>query len=84
MTVYTAMSKEIGWDHRDVSIPSLGRAETLLNQVRNHNRIAFRHVFLCNRFCPVPTNQEQEDSMKVIFQAFTEGRTIFEAEEMES
>lgn len=56
MSIYSAISKEIGWEPRSVVEPSLTKANELLEKVKNEDLNAFKEVFMLNRFLPLASS----------------------------
>lgn len=80
MSIYSEISKQIGWDSgKKVSIPSIEDAKELHNQVLVNRSIdAFKKVFEIYRFAPTPDGGDDSVAMKFIYEAFTEGKRFFE------
>lgn len=80
MTTYSELSKKIGWEKgTKVSIPSLEEARELHNEVLlNHDVSAYEQVFRIARFAPNPDGGEDEQAYRLIYEAFSEGRRLFE------
>lgn len=79
MSLYSEISKRIGWADKKVAIPSITEAKALNNEVLVNKSIdAFEKVFTLHRFAPTPDGGEDEVAMKLIFEAYTEGRKFFE------
>ena len=79
MSIYSELSKKIGWD-RDtkVSIPTMEEAKELHQEVMVNKDIeAFETVFRYHRFCPSPDGGEDEIAMKYIYDAYINGQTFF-------
>lgn len=80
MSIYSEISKRVGWD-RDtkVSIPTIDEAKELHHDVMvNQSVDAYESVFRYHRFAPTPDGGEDEVAMKLIYEAYTEGRRFFE------
>lgn len=79
MSIYSVISKRIGWD-RDtkVSIPSIEEAKDLHNNVMVHQRVdAFEKVFRIHRFAPTPDGGEDSVAMGYIHDAYMNGQGFF-------
>ncbi|WP_448672421.1 hypothetical protein [Sphingobacterium multivorum] len=80
MSIYSDISKRIGWDKdTKVSIPSLDEAKELHNEVMVNKSIeAYESVFRYHRFAPLPDGGEDEIAMRYIQDAYLEGRSFFQ------
>lgn len=79
MSLYSELSKKIGWDAKKVNIPSIEEAKALHNEVLVNKSIdAFETVFKIHRFAPTPDGGEDSVACNLIFEAFTLGRKFFE------
>ena len=76
MTVYTQISKKIGWEGK-ASIPSILEANQLLELVKKEDEYAFEKVFTIHRFAPSGTSVEHSEAMNIIFEAYKKGEQIF-------
>lgn len=76
-TIYTAISKRIGWEQQTVPVPSIDRAYELLEEVGKEYEFAFEEVFRINRFAKVDSNELEIEAMNVIHRAFMHGEQIF-------
>lgn len=79
MSIYSELSKRIGWD-RDtkVSIPSIDEAKELHQDVMVNKSIdAFEAVFRYHRFAPTPDGGEDEVAMRYIYSAYVDGQAYF-------
>lgn len=79
MTVYTAISKQLGWTARVVTIPNITEAANLLSLVKKQDAYAFKKVFLVHRFAPNGVTEAHSEAMKIILEAFVVGQAIFNA-----
>lgn len=79
MTVYSEISKKIGWDKdTKVSIPTVNEAKELHNEVLiNQSEEAFENVFRIHRFAPTPDGGEDSVAMGYIHDAFVNGQKFF-------
>lgn len=81
MTVYTAISKKIGWEGK-AEIPGVREAQLLSSLVARADAYAFEKVFKIHRFASCDQLSEaKEEAMKIIFEAFCIGEAIFKAKE---
>jgi len=79
MSKFNQISKEVGWEPRDVRIPTLEEAETLRRMVvTRHCVTSFKRVLELKRFTPVSETSDHSRSMNVILEAFEKGKDIFE------
>lgn len=80
MSIYSDISKRIGWDKdTKLSIPSLDEAKELHNEVMVNKSIdAYESVFRYHRFAPLPDGGEDEIAMRYIQDAYLEGRSFFQ------
>lgn len=80
MSIYSEISKTIGWDKdTKVSIPSVEDARDLHHEVLvNKSAEAFETVFRYHRFAPSPDGGDDEVSMRYINSAYDEGRRFFQ------
>lgn len=80
MSIYSELSKKIGWDKdTKVSIPTIEEAKELHQDVMVNKSIdAYESVFRYHRFAPTPDGGEDEAAMKFIYEAYTEGRRYFD------
>jgi len=77
MSVYSDISKRIGWEGSS-SIPSVELAQELLEKVtRQHCQVAFEQVFRIHRFAPTSETEEEYEAMLIIYEAYTKGTSIF-------
>ncbi len=78
MSVYTAISKKIGWQGQ-ARIPSLTVARSLLMQITKYKDVrAFEAVFAIHRFAPSPQTVEEGLAMNEVNKAFHRGRKDFQ------
>ncbi|WP_017258423.1 hypothetical protein [Pedobacter arcticus] len=81
MTVYTAISKKIGWEGT-ATIPTIAEAKELKELVQKADAYAFEKVFRIHRFASHDQLSEaNEEAMKIIYEAFCLGDPIFRAKE---
>ncbi|WP_392471275.1 hypothetical protein ACF3OC_07890 [Sphingobacterium cellulitidis] len=79
MSVYSEISKKIGWD-RDtkVPIPTTDEAKELHNEVMvNQSMDAFETVFRIHRFAPTPDGGDDAVAMGYIHSAYRDGQVFF-------
>lgn len=76
MTVYTQISKKIGWDGR-ASIPTMTEAERLLELVKQEDESAFEAVFRIHRFAANAGSNDDVEAMNLIYTAFITGSNIW-------
>lgn len=78
MSVFTEVSKKIGWASKPIQIPTVEEAQLLLEKVRDKkDKQAFETVFKLHRFAPCPVNHVENDAMLIIWDAFNLGMQIF-------
>ena len=79
MSIYSEISKKIGWDKdTKVSIPTVEEAKDLHNEVMvNHSIDAFETVFRTHRFAPTPDGGEDAVAMGYIHEAYKNGQVFF-------
>lgn len=73
-SVYTALSKKIGWDERSMLYPTLEEAKKLYEGVVGGDREAFYKVFEMHRHLHSPTDAAQVKIINLIFHAYTHGQ----------
>lgn len=78
MSVYSEISKEIGWEHPPVRLPSHGYAVALVDRAVAGDREAFRDLFLLYRFAPSAGTEEGITVQSEIFEGFHKARSKFE------
>jgi hypothetical protein len=80
MSVYSELSKKIGWDpDKKVSIPSVPEAKDLNIKVLLERSVdAYEKVFTIHRFAPSPDGGEDSEAMDYILEAYLKGRRFFE------
>ncbi len=80
MSIYSDISKRIGWDEgTKVPIPSVDEAKALHNEVMINKSIdAFETVFRYHRFCPQPDGGEDEIAMRYIHSTYLDGKCFFQ------
>jgi len=77
MSAFDNISKNIGWEPREVEIPTVNNAKILLKMVKErHCRHSFKRVFEIHRFAKSAETNEQTEAMKIIYQAFEIGTEI--------
>lgn len=76
-SVYTSMSKSLGWDEKEVSYPTIEEAKRLKERVISGDREAFYKVFELNRFASLDCSEEEFQVSNIIYDAFTEGSRIW-------
>ncbi|MEN5434122.1 hypothetical protein ABE545_10805 [Sphingobacterium faecium] len=79
MSIYSEISKRIGWDKdTKVSIPSIEDARDLHHEVMvNKSEEAYETVFRYQRFAPSADGGDDEVAMRFIHVAYEEGRRFF-------
>lgn len=81
MTVYTAISKKIGWEGK-ATIPTIAEATELKGLVQKEDAYAFEKVFKIHRFASYEQlSESNEEALKIIYEAFCLGESIFRAKE---
>lgn len=77
-SIYTQISKSIGWQGEPIDLPTLEDAEKLFKAVTEQQSTeAFRKVFKFYRFAKSPENYAQEEVSSLIHEAFTSGSKFF-------
>ena len=77
-SIYTQVSKSIGYESEPIDLPTLLEAEELYKEVvTGLSEQAFTKVFKLHRFGKSPENYEQQEIQNVITAAFTEGSKYF-------
>lgn len=79
MTVYTAISKQLGFEPRAIAIPAISEAKELLKQVKKQDAYAFKKVFEVHRFAPNGVTEAHIEAVNICFEAFVSGQAIFNA-----
>lgn len=79
MTIYSELSKKIGWDKdTKVSIPTLFEAKELYQEVMINESVgAYEQVFRIHRFAPTPDGGEDSVAMGYIHDAYVKGQKFF-------
>lgn len=77
MSIYSEISKRIGWEPKEVSIPTIEKAKDLYVKTHNGNPEAFEQVFMIHRFSKSPTTDEECQAMKWVYDAYKNGTVIF-------
>ena len=73
MSIYSDISKKIGLNPINICIPEKSLALSLLHGVQDGYVECFEEIFKSYRFCPSPTNAEDEEVMKIICEAYKIG-----------
>ncbi len=74
MSIYSEISKRIGWDKKTVSIPTVERARELYDAVNKEDLNAFETVFNIHRFAASGTNETESMALQIILHAYKLGR----------
>lgn len=77
MSAYVSISKSIGWDKKDVSIPSEDSIKKLIKEAKKGSESAFAKLFEIYRFGSPNSDVELKD-LNLICDNFSALRTIFE------
>lgn len=79
MTVYTAISKSIGWDNPQIFVtyPSIEDAKVLLEEVSNKNKGSFYTVFRLYRFGGFAKSEQEVEVVNIIHHAYQIGEEIW-------
>lgn len=80
MSIYTELSKQIGFEQEPVHIPAPEVAKELLHLVREKNEAAFKRVFIIYRFGPAPKNASDQEAINIICEAYNAGTIVFNNE----
>lgn len=78
MNTYVKISKKIGFEHRNVTYPTLDEVKQLLTRVSEGDEDAFEKIFRYHRFLPSPKNTGEEQIMNIVTSTFKIGSTIFQ------
>ena len=65
-SAYVNISKSIGWDKKEVAIPSMDEIEDLYDRAKNFDENAFTELFKINRFGDPKGDDEIERSNKAV------------------
>lgn len=77
MTIYTQISKQIGWEGSSV-IPTLETAQNLHLKVTEEKcQLAFKQVFIIYRFAELSATRMEAKAMALIEDAYSIGRKQF-------
>lgn len=76
-SIYTNISKQLGWDPRTVEFPTLEHAKELSEKASTGDRDAFYEIFKFNRFLTSPETPEQEEVCNEIYKAFNQHSHLF-------
>jgi hypothetical protein len=78
MTVYTQISKELGWDEMHVSLPkNKDIVHEMITMALNGDRNAFQGLFMYIRFGQVKDESDLEVN-NLIYEGFQKAKPIFE------
>lgn len=79
MSVYSEISKKIGWDKETKHpVPTIEEAKDLHNEVMvNHSKDAFETVFRIHRFAPTADGGDDAVAMGYIHDAYLNGQFFF-------
>ncbi len=77
-SVYTKISKAIGWEGGPIALPTLAEAEMLYEEIRDHQSIeAFTKVFRFIRFAKTAENVDEVVVSNIIHAAYMTGQQYF-------
>lgn len=76
-SVYTKVSKQIGWGGTPIKLPNKERAQKLLDRVELGHVDSFTEVFRYYRFAYSPVNDEEREVLEIISEAYNAGCKIF-------
>ena len=75
-SVYSDISKRIGWDKKTVSIPSMEEIEELGSNAKERDSTAFTSLFSINRFAE-PKNEDEIKRLNKAVEYFRETEKLF-------
>lgn len=70
MSEYSKISKSLGWEKREVPLPTIERANELVKRAMRKDLEAFRELFTINRFSPSPQNMTEAEALGIIVDGF--------------
>ncbi len=73
MSIYSDISKKIGYDHSSLPYPTKEEAQEILNKVNNKDLEAFEMAFRYYRFLPIPTDTYKQEALDLIVHAYKMG-----------
>lgn len=75
-SVYSNLSKSLGWNAKNVSIPSMEEIEELIELAENGDVGAFRSLFAINRFAE-PKNDDEIERLNYAVDGFRKTENIY-------
>jgi len=76
-SIFTEISKELGFEGRHVEIPTAARAASLILRANGGDRDAFRCLFAVVRFAERPLQPSRAETFDHIVEAFHGARHLF-------
>lgn len=77
MSIYSDISKRVGWDGQTLRFPTLQEAVQLRIAVASKDEAAFEKVFRYHRFLPSATNDDDRKVQTELWFAYKEGTRLF-------
>ncbi len=77
MSIYSDISKQIGWENQSVSTPTITRVEELEKMALAGDEAAFEALFRLNRFFSASNEHEVTISNR-IYDAFGKSQGVFQ------
>lgn len=70
--VYVEISKELGFERRDVEIPQFSDILTLIDRARGGDIEAFKKIFEVYRFAESPSEPDKQEAMAALVEGWEE------------
>jgi len=78
MSLWSDVSKEVGWEPREVAIPKPEAAMAAVDWARAGMCPALGELLTINRFAPGPKTGEEADALRIVAEGLAEVRPLFE------
>lgn len=77
MSLWSDVSKEVGWEPRSVAIPKPEAAMATVDWARQGMCTALGELLAIQRFAPIAKTDEERDAIRIVVEGLAEVRPLF-------